>query len=134
MSNNDIFSTAWAQDFGQAWNFEPSVVEPLERAGFNACIGYGFIGDAQPLMVIHIQGGRVSRAAAPAGEQLDWDLRASRETWEDWCKNPPGLMGLGMAYTTGKLRFEKGDYLAMIKNPVLAAPFARSFAVMASVA
>jgi len=57
MSNNDIFSTAWAQDFGQAWNFEPSVVEPLERAGFNACIGYGFIGDAQPLMVIHIQGG-----------------------------------------------------------------------------
>ena len=65
---------------------------------------------------------------------MDWDLRASRDTWEGWRKSPPGMMALGMAYTTGKLRFVKGDYLAMLKNPDMAAPFVRSFGVMSSVA
>jgi len=134
MSKSDIFSAPWAQSFEQAWNNEPEVVEPLARSGFNAAIGYGFIGQDSPALVIHIQGGRINHVAPPASEKLDWDLRASLETWESWRKSPPGLMALGMAYTTGKLRFAKGDYLTMIKNPVLAAPFARSFAVMAGMA
>lgn len=133
MSSPDLFTPAWAQSFEQAWNSEPAVVEPLARAGFNASIGYGLIDAEQPALVIHIQGGRIIRTAPPSGEKLDWDLRASRETWEGWRKNPPGLMALGMAYTTGKLKFLRGDYLTMIKNPELAAPFVRSFGVMASV-
>lgn len=134
MSSSDIFSTLWAQGFEQAWNAEPSVVDPLARLGFNASIGYGLIDQDQPAIVAHIQGGRIHRAAPPAGERLDWDLRASRETWEAWRKNPPGMIALGMAYTTGKLRFAKGDYLAMLKNPDMAAPFVRSFGVMSNVA
>ncbi|WP_239033279.1 hypothetical protein [Leptothermofonsia sichuanensis] len=40
------------------------------------------------------------------------------------------MMGLSFAYLTGKLKFNVGDYQAMIKNPLMAAPFVRSFAVM----
>ena len=134
MSKSDIFSNLWAQGFEQAWNNEPGVVDPLARAGFNACIGYGFLGDDQPALVARINAGRISHVAPPAGEYLDWDLRASRETWEGWRDNPPGMMALGMAYTVGKLRFIKGDYVTMLKNPDMAAPFVRSFAVMAEVA
>jgi hypothetical protein len=39
-------------------------------------------------------------------------------------------MGLGMAYTSRKLKFNVGDYTAMIKDPRMAGPFIRSFAVM----
>lgn len=134
MSNSDLFSTAWMQGFEHAWNAEPSVVEPLARLGFNASIGYGFIDQDQPSLVAHIQGGHIHSVAPPSGERMDWDLRASRDTWEGWRKSPPGMMALGMAYTTGKLRFVKGDYLAMLKNPDMAAPFVRSFGVMSSVA
>jgi hypothetical protein len=42
-------------------------------------------------------------------------------------------MSLGMAYTTGKLKFKVGDYMAMIKNPSMAGPFIKSFSVMGRV-
>ena len=40
------------------------------------------------------------------------------------------MMALGMAYTRGKLKFNVGDYGAMIKNPAMAGPFIKSFTVM----
>jgi hypothetical protein len=43
------------------------------------------------------------------------------------------MMGLGMAYTTGKLKFVVGDYGAMIKNPAMAGPFIKSFTAMGKV-
>ena len=47
---------------------------------------------------------------------------------------PPNMMKIGAAYTTGKLKFVQGDYGAMIKDPRMAGPFIKSFAVMAKVA
>ena len=44
-----------------------------------------------------------------------------------------GMMGLGAAYTTGKLKFAVGDYGAMIKDPRMAKPFIKSFSVMGRV-
>jgi hypothetical protein len=43
------------------------------------------------------------------------------------------MMGLGMAYTTGKLKFKIGDYMAMVKDPRMAGPFIKSFTVMGQV-
>ena len=44
-----------------------------------------------------------------------------------------GMMGLGAAYTTRKLKFANGDYKAMIKDPRMAGPFIKSFTVMGRV-
>ncbi len=43
------------------------------------------------------------------------------------------MMGLGMAYTGRKLKFEMGDYSAMVKDPRMAGPFIKSFAAMGRV-
>ncbi len=40
---------------------------------------------------------------------------------------------LGIAVATGKLKFEKGDFASMIKNPSMAGPFVKSFALMAQI-
>jgi hypothetical protein len=37
---------------------------------------------------------------------------------------------LGMAVTSGKLKFNSGDFKAMIKDPRMATPFVKSFTVM----
>ena len=42
-------------------------------------------------------------------------------------------MKLGIAYTSRKLRFAKGDYATMIKDPSLAGAFVKSFALMGKV-
>jgi hypothetical protein len=44
-----------------------------------------------------------------------------------------GMMGLGMAYTARKLKFQVGDYMAMVKDPRMAGPFVKSFSVMGRV-
>jgi hypothetical protein len=43
------------------------------------------------------------------------------------------MIALGMAYTSRKLIFNKGDYASMIKEPGLAGPFVKSFAAMGRV-
>jgi hypothetical protein len=43
------------------------------------------------------------------------------------------MVGLGTAYTFGKLKFLVGDYGAMIKNPAMAGPFIKSFGLMAKI-
>lgn len=43
------------------------------------------------------------------------------------------MISLGLAYTSGKLKFKTGDYGAMIKNPAMAGPFIKSFTVMGRV-
>jgi len=40
------------------------------------------------------------------------------------------MTGLGLAVTTGKLKFNSGDFKAMIKDPRMATPFVKSFSVM----
>jgi len=128
-----IFSADWMNKFQAAWNNDPELAGELAKIGFNSVIGYGLESDAEPLGVLTVENGKAVSAGAYNGESLNWDLRASADNWQKWMQKPPGMMGLGMAYTTGKLKFKKGDYSAMIKDPRMAGPFIKSFAVMGQV-
>jgi hypothetical protein len=130
----DLFSDEWMKSFMDAWNGEPELSDALAEIGFNSVIGYGFQGDDNPTGVIIVENGNVTSAGAYNGETLNWDLRASQGNWEKWLKKGIGMAGLGMAYTTGKLKFNVGDYGAMLKDPRMAGPFIKSFSVMGNVA
>ncbi|MDJ0870185.1 MAG: SCP-2 sterol transfer family protein [Gammaproteobacteria bacterium] len=129
----ELFSEEWMKSFMEAWNGEPELAGALEKIGFNSVIAYGFDGEDAPRGVIDVQSGAVVAAGAYAGQELNWDLRASKENWETWLKKGLSMMSLGMAYTTRKLKFKEGDYKAMIKDPRMAGPFIKSFEVMGRV-
>lgn len=129
----ELFSDEWMNKFQAAWNSEPELSDELAKIGFNSVIGYGLDGEAEPLGVLTVENGKAVAAGPFDGQSLNWDLRASSDNWQKWIAKPPGMMGLGMAYTTGKLKFKKGDYSAMIKDPRMAGPFIKSFAIMGQV-
>ena len=126
----DLFSDEWMKSFMEQWNAEPELSGALAEIGFNSVIAYGIDGEDQPRGVIKVEGGKAVSAGAYGGEALNWDLRASEDQWKKWMDKPPGMMGLGMAYTSRKLKFNVGDYAAMIKDPRMAGPFIKSFSVM----
>ena len=126
----DLFSDEWMKSFMAQWNAEPELSESLAEIGFNTVLAYGFDGEGQPRGVVTVENGRAVSAGSYVGEALNWDLRASEEQWRKWMAKPPGMMALGMAYTSRKLKFNVGDYAAMIKDPRMAGPFIKSFAVM----
>jgi len=128
-----LFSDDWMVDFGNAWNDESDLGDALAKINFNSVIGYGFTGDDAPLGYINVENGYVTSAGAFDGQEMNWDLRASASDWEKWCQKGLGMMSLGLAYTSGKLKFQQGDYGAMIKNPAMAGPFIKSFTVMGRV-
>ncbi len=129
----ELFSEEWMKGFMKAWNGEPELAGALEKIGFNSVIAYGFDGEDAPRGVIDVQNGTVVSAGAYAGQELNWDLRASKDNWETWLKKGLSMMSLGMAYTTRKLKFKVGDYKAMVKDPRMAGPFIKSFEVMGRV-
>jgi len=129
----NIFSPEWMAQFQDAWNNEPELSGELAKIGFDSVIGYGFDDDAGPIGVLTVKNGAVVESGAYSGQELNWDLRSSSDNWQKWFSNPPGMMALGMAYTTGKLKFKSGDYSAMLKDPRMAGPFIKSFAVMGKV-
>ncbi len=129
----ELFSDEWMKGFMNQWNAESELSGALAQIGFNSVIGYGFEGEPGPRGVINVQGGQAVAAGAYQGGSLNWDIRASKEQWEKWLGKPPGMMGLGTAYMSGKLKFPIGDYASMIKDPRMAGPFVKTFAVMARV-
>lgn len=129
----EVFSAEWMDQFMQQWNSEPELSDALAKIGFNSVIGYGFDSDADPKGVISIENGKATSAGSYNGEELNWDLRASPDSWQKWMSKPPGMMGLGVAYTSRKIKFLKGDYGAMVKDPRMAGPFIKSFSVMGRV-
>ncbi len=129
----DLFSAEWMKSFGEAWNAEPELGVALGKIGFNSVIAYGFTGDPQASGYIKIENGMVVDSGAYSGQTLNWDLRCKKEDWLKWIQSPPGMMGLGMAYTTGKIKFATGDYGAMLKDPRMSGPFIKSFSVMGRV-
>lgn len=128
-----MFSDEWMKKFMDEWNSESELSGALEKIGFNSTIGYGFDGDAKPTGVLVVENGKATAAGSYNGETLNWDLRASADNWAKWASKGIGMMGLGAAYTTRKLKFEVGDYGAMIKDPRMAGPFIKSFSVMGRV-
>lgn len=129
----ELFSDEWMKRFMEEWNKEPELAGALEKIGFNSNIGYGFDGDAQPKGVLVVQAGKAVDGGAYAGQDLNWDLRATSDNWQKWISKGIGMMGLGMAYTSRKLKFNVGDYGAMVKDPRMAGPFIKSFTVMGRV-
>jgi len=129
----ELFSDEWMTKFMEEWNKESDLAGALEKIGFNSNIGYGFDGEDQPRGVLVVQNGKAVEAGAYAGQSLNWDLRASPDNWAKWISKGLGMMGLGMAYTSRKLKFNVGDYGAMIKDPRMAGPFIKSFTVMGRV-
>ncbi len=129
----NLFSDEWMKGYMEAWNNEPSLSDALTEIGFNSTIGYGFDGDETPTGVIVVENGKVVAAGSYNGEELNWDLRASADNWNKWISNGIGMTGLGMAYATRKLKFNIGDYTAMIKDPRMAGPFIKSFGAMGNV-
>ena len=129
----DLFSDEWMKGYMDAWNNEPDLSDALAEIGFNSVIGYGFQGDDGPAGIITVENGKVVSAGAYNGESLSWDIRAKPANWDKWLSKGIGMAGLGMAYTTGKMKFAVGDYSAMLKDPRMAGPFIKSFSVMGSV-
>lgn len=127
---SELFTPEWMESFMQAWNAEPELADALAEIDFNSVIGYGFPDEDQPRGVLTVSGGKATAAGAFDGQNLNWDLRAKSAQWEKWGKKPPGMAGLGMAFTTGKIKFKIGDYTAMLKDPRMAGPFIKSFSVM----
>ena len=129
----DLFSDEWMKSYMDAWNNEPELKDALAEINFNSVIGYGFPGDDAPTGVMTVENGVVVSAGSYNGETLNWDIRADRKNWEKWLAKGVGMAGLGMAYTTGKMKFAVGDYGAMLKDPRMAGPFIKSFSVMGTV-
>ncbi len=129
----ELFSEEWMSRYQEEWNKEPDLADALAQIDFQSTIGYGFDGDDQPLGDLEGEKGKAIKGGAYSGETLNWDLRASRADWEKWIAKGLGMMGLGMAYTTRHLKFNVGDYGAMIKDPRMAGPFIKSFSVMGRV-
>ena len=129
----DLFSNEWAQAFMNAWNADDEITASLQRVGFNSVVAFGLPDDVEPAFVMTIQNGLVSSINTAAVDEIKWDIRASKDNWLSLIVKPPGLMKLGIAYTSRKLRFVKGDYATMIKDPSLAGAFVKSFALMGKV-
>lgn len=129
----DLFNDEWMKSFQGIWNAEPALKDALAELGFNSVIGYGVPGDDAPRGFIEIQNGEVVGAGAYDGQTLNWDIRAEEKNWEKWLSKGIGMAGMGMAVTTGKMKFKVGDFKAMIKDPRMAGPFIKSFEAMGQV-
>ena len=84
-------------------------------------------------MLFRSESGKAVESGSYNDQDVNWDLRASEAQWQKWMSKPPGMMGLGAAYTTRKLKFEVGDYTAMMKQPAMAGPFIKTFTIMGKV-
>lgn len=128
-----LFDDNFMNDFKNAWNTDDTIPSTLSKINFSANVGYGFQDEPNPKAVLIIKDGTATEARAYNGESLDWDIRCTKENWDYYLKNGLGLTGLGSAYTMGWMKFLKGDYFSMIKNPSMIGPFLKSFQVMGSV-
>jgi hypothetical protein len=121
------------QEFSRAWNANDEIVNNLSNAGFSAIVGFGYPDEQTPRGVIQVHNGKVSFAGNYSDEKLDWDMRADIEDWRTWLTEGFGIARLGVSVASGKLKFLKGDYRSMIRNPKLASPFLKHFELMGGI-
>mgnify|MGYP003574789874 FL=1 len=127
-----LFSDDWMKQLMDAWNNEPEVKDKLAEIGFNSVIFCGLKDEDNPRGVFVVENGVCVRAGAwsESDPAANWDMRASQGDWLKWVKKGIGMMGMGTAFATGKLKFKVGDYKAMMKDPRMANPFVKSFGLM----
>lgn len=129
----ELFTKEWAQAYKDAWNNDAEITSALRQAGFNSIVAFGFHDEDEPHFVMSIENGLITSIEKQPEDAINWDIRASKENWLALVAKPPGLMKLGIAYTSRKMRFKKGDYSSMIKDPSLAGAFVKSFGLMSKV-
>lgn len=129
----ELFSAQWATAFMQVWNSDTDITDMLKNAGFNSVVAFGYQDEDDPRFYMSIENGKIVSVEKKPENAIKWDLRANNDFWLTLLTNPPGLMKLGIAYTSRKLRFKKGDYATMIKDPSLAGAFVKCFALMGKV-
>ncbi len=129
----DLFTDEWMNKLKDLWNADPEVKDKLAAINFNSVIACGFADEDDPRGVFVVENGEAVSAGVWNGEEADWDMRATDANWEKWMAKPLGMAGMGMAFTTGKLKFKKGDFKSMIKDPRMAGPFVKSFALMTKI-
>ncbi|MCN4145225.1 MAG: SCP-2 sterol transfer family protein [Thiohalomonas sp.] len=129
----ELFDDEWMKSFQSIWNGEPALKDALAELGFNSVIGYGMSSEDSARGYVDIQNGEVVAAGSYDGQELSWDIRADQKNWEKWLSKGIGMAGMGMAVTTGKMKFKTGDFKAMIKDPRMAGPFIKSFEAMGKV-
>lgn len=125
-----LFDNAWMNKYKDEWNKDPYLAKHLSELKFSSVIGYGFPDEDKPRSCIVIEDGYIVEAGSYSDQSLNWDLRAKANHWLEWMQREVGSTGLGLAYTTGKLKFVEGDYKSMIRNPSMASPFIKSFSAM----
>lgn len=126
----ELFSATWMNELKDAWNAEPEVKDKLAEIGFDSVITCGFKDEDQPRGVFIVKQGECVEAGDYAGQAMDWDMRADRKDWMKWVEKGIGMAGMGTAFAMGKLKFKKGDFQSMIKDPRMAGPFVKSFGLM----
>lgn len=126
----ELFSPDWIDELQTHWNNEPGVTGRLADIDFSAIVTCGFKGEDDPIGVFVIEDGECVSCGTYNGEEPDWDMRASHKNWMKWVSKGIGLTGLGIACTTGKMEFVKGDYKEMIQNPTLGKAFAKALGLM----
>ena len=129
----ELFTTDWIVDFSKLWNSDEEMDNYFFTIGFDSIIGYGFIGEDKPRAVLVIEEGKVISAGQYQNQELNWDLRANRESWLEWVNEGFGVLKLGTVVASRKLQFQAGDYHRMIRNPSLAKAFLRHFELMGRV-
>ena len=129
----ELFSDEWINALKDEWNNEPEVSDALAKIDFSSVITCGYKSEEQPRCVFVVENGVATRAGLYNGETPDWDMRADEKNWGKWTTKPLNMASMGLAFTTGKLKFNTGDFKAMIKNPSMAVPFVKSFALMTKI-
>ena len=129
----ELFSDEWINALKDEWNNEPEVSDALAKIDFSSVITCGYKNEEQPRCVFVVENGVATRAGLYNGETPDWDMRADEKNWGKWTTKPLNMASMGLAFTTGKLKFNTGDFKAMIKNPSMAVPFVKSFALMTKI-
>ena len=129
----ELFSDEWINALKDEWNNEPEVSDALAKINFSSVITCGYKNEEQPRCVFVVENGVATRAGLYNGETPDWDMRADEKNWGKWTTKPLNMASMGLAFTTGKLKFNTGDFKAMIKNPSMAVPFVKSFGLMTKI-
>lgn len=130
---SELFSKEWGKAYKNAWNEDGEITVTLRNAGFNSVVAFGLDNEAAPRFVMTIDNGLVTAIEGQSEAAIKWDIRATQENWLSLIAKPPGLMKLGIAYTSRKIRFKKGDYSTMVKDPELAGAFVKSFGLMSKI-
>ncbi|MBT7444173.1 MAG: SCP-2 sterol transfer family protein [Methylococcales bacterium] len=128
-----LFDGDWMAKYMEVWNNATEVSDALAEINFTSTIGCGMPDEDNPRGILVVENGKAISGAPYEGQEMNWDLRAAEKHWLKWQDKGIGMAGLGMAVTTGKLKFRVGDYGAMIKNPKMAGPFVKSFGLMGQV-